>query len=182
MGRIGGVFAKGATIDVEVEFRAFHKGRLEFRLCRFEKGDHATWEDAERAALTWHAVTNQIDCVSIKTVASVDTVPLPADGSSTAWHQAWWYVPVDGNRGTYTTTATLPADVTCDGVTAKCVLHMHYLTSNSCIPPDTPAEYHHANMAICGSTLKAYPEEFWVGVNAAVRRYGFIYGENSCMI
>lgn len=57
----------------------------------------------------------------------------------------------------------LPQGLTCDGVSARCVMQWYYLTGNSCDPPGTPAGYGAPQLGTCGASAN-YPEE--------VRRHG----------
>ncbi len=49
--------------------------------------------------------------------------------------------------------------LSCDGVSARCVLQWYYLTGNSCDPPGTPAPYSRPLLGTCGAGVP-YPEEF----------------------
>ena len=72
-----------------------------------------------------------------------------------------YHLGLDQNEGgtrTYTTKVQLPAGLTCDGVTARCVVQFHYMTGNSCAAPDEPAKYlGTANLQTCGAPGAPYP-------------------------
>ena len=50
--------------------------------------------------------------------------------------------------------------LTCDGTTSKCIMQWHWLSGNSCDPPNEPVKYGDASVGTCGAG-GAYPEEFW---------------------
>ena len=71
----------------------------------------------------------------------------------------YYYFGKQSAGTTYTSYWQLPAGLLCDGVTARCVMQLHWTTGNSCTPPGTPAQYA-GSTATCGAGA-AYPEEFW---------------------
>jgi hypothetical protein len=63
----------------------------------------------------------------------------------------------------------LPAGLTC----GHCVMQMLYVTSNSCSPPGYRPAINYmtdqSNVAICGTTVDDYPEEFWNCADVQIR-------------
>lgn len=57
----------------------------------------------------------------------------------------------------YTQSYKLPTGLTCDGITAKCVLQLYYVTGNTCNPPGTPVQYATSYLPTCGSDGAQYP-------------------------
>lgn len=70
-----------------------------------------------------------------------------------------WFYP----DGSYSQTMyyQLPAGLTCDGVSDKCILQWNYLTGNTCTPTGTPAQYANSALPMCATPQAQYPEEFW---------------------
>ena len=58
----------------------------------------------------------------------------------------------------YAATFALPAGLSCDGVAAKCVLQMYYVTGNTCSPPFIPADQRASDLPECGTAGAGYPE------------------------
>ena len=99
------------------------------RVCRFAVPANATAAAAEAAALTEACLE-----AGVLTQAAVPGAQAPGD--------RWLHLgTAPTGSSEYNASFVLPANVTCDGVTARCVLQWYYLTGNSCNPPGEPAQY-----------------------------------------
>lgn len=123
-GDVGGVFEEGTVMPIDVVVTAHHKGRFQFRICRVaapppEQG----WVDAERQQLSE-------ECLYQHQLTQANVVAPHQEPYS-----AYWYVPHGswgsenfGPNTTYTMHYQLPTGLTCDGVTARCVMQWHWLS------------------------------------------------------
>ncbi|KAL4449391.1 hypothetical protein ABPG77_007035 [Micractinium sp. CCAP 211/92] len=134
------VLTEGQVVNVTVRLTANHMGRFTFRVCRITGNDVA----AEQAQLT-------DACLDEHILLQANTTDAQFPG------QRFWYVP--GSQFLFNMPYQLPQGLSCDGVSARCVLQWYYLTGNSCDPPGTPAPYSRPLLGTCGAGVP-YPEEF----------------------
>jgi hypothetical protein len=92
----------------------YHKGAVQYRVCRFPAGAD------EKAALTEA-------CLDAHVLKQADVAGSQAPGS------AYYFMGGEADQGyspprEYAATYTLPAGLSCDGASAKCVLQMYYVT------------------------------------------------------
>ena len=133
-------FRKGGDAEFKVQISANHHGRFLFRICEYT--------GSEKAALTEACLDEHVLRMS--------------DGEQNPG-QAFWYTGPNDPPQEYTMRYKLPKDLTCDGITTKCVLQWYWQTSNSCVlqDPDPPAEYlPESNMSKCGPG-NTKGEAFW---------------------
>lgn len=140
-GEITGSYRKGGLIEVATAISTYHKGAVEYRICRFPSG-------SERDALT-------NDCFEKHVLRSPH---------SDNFESRWSYLGTGPERGydppkLYYATYRLPSDLTCDGKKYKCVLQMHWITGNTCNDPRIPKEHQLGYLQECSDKL--WPEEFW---------------------
>lgn len=131
-------------IKLQTRLTAFHKGYFEFKICRIAPALPL----AEKNQLTE-------ECLRAGTLKQANVEEAQSPGSSR------YYVGQMPSGESYIAHYQLPMGLTCDGVTAKCVLQWHYVTGNSCNPPGTPDRYGASYLATCGAPYAPYPEEFW---------------------
>ncbi|KDD72986.1 hypothetical protein H632_c2659p0, partial [Helicosporidium sp. ATCC 50920] len=122
-GTIAATWTEGNTVEIKTVITAFHMGRFGFRICKVN-GNSA---QAERTQLT-DACLDQ----NILVQADVPGAQAPGD--------RYYHLGAEG-QGTYTMQYQLPKGLSCDGVNTRCVLQWHYLTGNSCNPPNEPSQY-----------------------------------------
>lgn len=141
-GKVTGHYRQGARIRLTTSITTYHRGAIEYRVCRHRAGSPAK----ERRALTEA-------CFNKHVLRRVDT-----DGR-------YLYLGNGPERGydppkKYTATYRLPRDLVCDGRRWKCVLQMHWVTGNTCSPGFFPLKHRVRGLETCG-TRGLWPEEFW---------------------
>ena len=122
----------------------YHKGAVQYRVCRFPAGAD------ERAALTEA-------CLDAHVLKQADVAGAQAPGA------AYLFLGGGPEQGyspprEYAATFSLPAGLSCDGASAKCVLQMYYVTGNTCSPPFIPADQRASDLPECGTAGAGYPE------------------------
>ncbi|KAL4448120.1 hypothetical protein ABPG75_005339 [Micractinium tetrahymenae] len=135
------VFTEGQVANLTIRLTANHMGRFTFRVCRVAGIDVA----AEQAQLTEA-------CLDEHVLPQANTPDAQSPG------QPFWYVP--GIQFLFNMPYQLPQGLTCDGVSAKCILQWYWVTGNSCDPPGTPPPYSQPLLGTCGAGAPR-PEEFW---------------------
>jgi hypothetical protein len=140
-GEITGSYKKGGLVDVATAISTYHKGAIEYRICRFAAG-------TERESLT-------DECFEKNVLRSP---------SETSYESRWSYIGTGPERGydppkLYYATRRLPEGLSCDGKKYRCVLQMHWITGNTCQSPSIPREHQLKHLQDCGDDL--WPEEFW---------------------
>ena len=121
-------------MNIKVFVTANHGGYFEFAVCPVPPGVEGA---AERKYVT---------------EACFKQNPTPVIGSSVTYLNYNQQPPF-----TITTSAKLPANLVC----ARCVFRWHYVTANSCNPPNFPRSWKiDSQMGTCGGNAAA-PEEFW---------------------
>lgn len=141
-GKVTGYYRQGGRIRLTTSITTYHRGVIEYRVCRYRAGSPAS----ERKALT-------DECLNKHVLRRLDT------------ESRYLYL---GNRPEtgystpkpYTAIYRLPDDLVCDGKQWKCVLQMHWITGNTCSPTFIPKKYRVPHLGICG-TRGLWPEEFW---------------------
>jgi hypothetical protein len=151
--KISGTYTEGQVVTFKTTLTAFHMGRLGFRVCKIAGNTTAD----ERAQLTE-------TCLDANQLKQADVPGAQAPGDA-------WYHLGTVNQGSYSTPYQLPAGLTCDGMTSRCVLQFYYLTGNSCTPPGEPRQYTTGATATCGAGA-AYPEEFWNCADIVITKAG----------
>jgi hypothetical protein len=134
-------FTSGDVIDLEVVLTAYHKGEFDFRICKI----NGITEEDETNQLTEEC----LDQHQLKQASIGSQIP----------GEARYFIGPSSSDWDYKMKYQLPAGLDCDGETSRCVLVWHYLTGNSCDPPNTPQQYSSPSLAVCGTG--PYPEEFW---------------------
>jgi hypothetical protein len=101
-------------IEIAVAMSTYHKGAVQYRVCRFPA------DADEKAALTEA-------CLDAHVLKQAEVAGAQAPGSA-------YFFMGNGNDQYYSppreyaATYTLPAGLSCDGAAAKCVLQMYYVT------------------------------------------------------
>ncbi len=142
-GQSTATYSEGDTVDFNVVLTAYHKGDFRFRVCRIE----GTTPEDERNQLTEQC----FDQHELK----------QADASAQSPGTARYFIGPTSDNWNYNIKYQLPDGLSCDGISARCVLQWHYVTGNSCDPPGTPAQYGSGQLPVCSSGDGAVPEEFW---------------------
>jgi len=128
-------YPQGGTVNIKIFITANHGGYFEFAVCPVPPGVEGV---AERKYVT---------------EACFKQNPTPVIGSSVTYLNYNQQPPF-----TITTSAKLPANLVC----ARCVFRWHYVTANSCNPPNFPKSWKiDSQMGTCGTNTAANPEEFW---------------------
>ncbi|KAI8111081.1 hypothetical protein M9434_004654 [Picochlorum sp. BPE23] len=141
-------FKEGQVVNLNVFVTAYHKGNFEFRVCKI---NGLTAED-EASQLTE-------ECLDAGQLYQAD-VP----GAQVPGNKYYFIGPTSegltGSNWDYNMKFKLPEGLNCDGKTSRCVMQWHWITGNSCNPPETPAKYNSPQLTTCGRN-SPYPEEFW---------------------
>lgn len=140
---VSGRYKEGETIDLATAIATYHKGAIEYRICRFPVKTH------EHTALTEACFEENV-------------LRSPYD---TTWDSRWTYLGTGEEAGywpprLYKSSLRLPKGLTCDGETYKCVLQMHWITGNTCNDPRIPPNHQLEYLRPCGED-DLWPEEFW---------------------
>ena len=148
-GDITGIYVEGGLIHLATAMSTYHKGMIEYRICRFPAGSGPA---AEKAALTEACLDEHI-----LTQADIPGAQVPKG--------RYYFLGNASDAGfdppkLFHHTFQLPSGLVCDGVSEKCVLQMHYVTGNSCNDPAIPKEYRLSYLNTCGMS-GSWPEEFW---------------------
>lgn len=133
-------YTEGQIIELDVVLTAYHKGDFDFRICKIQ----GTSAEDEASQLTE-------GCLNLNVLKQADVPGVQSPGSSR------YFIGPSSNDWEYRMQYQLPEGLTCDGKTSRCVMQWHYLTGNSCNPPNTPSKYGSSGLAECGST-SPYPE------------------------
>ncbi len=141
-GKVTGYYRQGGRIRLTTAISTYHRGAIEFRVCRYRAGSPAS----ERRALTEA-------CLNKHVLRRADT------------QGRYLYMGTGPERGydppkPYTAIYRLPKGLVCDGRRWKCVLQMHWVTGNTCSPHFFPKTYRVPGLPTCG-TRGLQPEEFW---------------------
>jgi hypothetical protein len=139
-------YKEGQVIELNVFVTAYHKGNFEFSICKID-GTRAEDEASQltQGCLDEHKLVQ----------ANVPQAQVPGD--------TYYYIGpssdglVAGNNWDYTMHYQLPEGLTCDGESSRCVIQWHWITGNSCNPPNTPPQYGSSYLPTCGPG-SAYPE------------------------
>ncbi|KAG7675266.1 hypothetical protein Ndes2526B_g08133 [Nannochloris sp. 'desiccata'] len=147
-GQITGVYEEGGLIHLAAAMSTYHKGFIEYKICRFPAGSPAD----EKAALTYACLDE-----NILKQADIPGAQVP--------NGRYYFMGNASDNGFYPPklfhhTFQLPRGLTCDGVSEKCVLQFHWVTGNSCNDPLIPREYKLAYLNTCG-VYGSWPEEFF---------------------
>jgi hypothetical protein len=143
-GKVTGYYRQGGRIRVTTSVATYHRGVIEYRVCRYRAGSAAS----ERRALTESCLNEHV---------------LRQASGGGGRYQYLGNRPETGYNPPkpYTATYRLPDDLVCDGKTWKCVLQMHWITGNTCSPAFLPKKYRVRGLGECGGSRGLWPEEFW---------------------
>jgi hypothetical protein len=148
-GEVTGIYEDGGLIHLAAAMSTYHKGMIEYRICRFPAGLSTV---DEKNALTEECLDQHI----LKQ-ADIPGAQVP--------NGRYYFLGNASDTGFYPPklfyhTFQLPQGLVCDGVSAKCVIQMHWVTGNSCNDPQIPQEYRLKYLSTCGQQ-GSWPEEFW---------------------
>jgi Lytic polysaccharide mono-oxygenase, cellulose-degrading len=141
-GKVTGYYRQGGRIRLTTSIATDHRGLIQYRVCRYRAGSPA----AERRALTEACLNKHI----LRRVKGSGRYVYLGNGPERGYNPP---KPV-------TAIFRLPKDLACDGRRWKCVLQMHWVSGNTCSPPQIPRKYSVAGLQTCGASAPA-PEEFW---------------------
>jgi hypothetical protein len=146
-------YDKGSIAKFDIFLSTNHNGRFGFRICKIRKGPF----DSEKEQLT-EGCLNQ----HILKQADIPEAQIPGE--------EWYYTsPGDPTTTEYSMYYQLPENLTCDGVTATCVIQWYWQSANSCNPPGFLDQYKRPyGLADCLSEGAPYPEEFWNCATVAI--------------
>ncbi len=163
-GQITATYEQGSAIQLATAITTYHKGLIEYRICRYPAGN----PESERAALTDECLEQHV-LTQVSSSSNGDTPP-QMPGSR-------YYFLGNASEAGYDppklfySTFQLPEDLVCDGKEFKCVLQMHMVTGNTCSDPNIPDEYKLSYFPNCGGGT--WPEEFWNCADISVLPKGF---------
>lgn len=144
-GNPAATYKKGQVIEIDLTITTNHNGRFSFSICPVGMS-----AKAERAELTEK-------CLRENTLVQAN-VP----GAQQPGEKYFYTTPGDPVYTDYKMYYQLPEDLTCDGVTSRCVMQWYWTTGNTCTPKGTPKKYNRNNgIPDCGTPGSNYPEEFW---------------------
>ena len=168
-------------MDLQVTITANHMGGFIFRLCNLDAADGVL----SGGCLDEHRLTRTDNGQDVSWIGSdvytwTGTYTVPANVSCEHCVLQWvrecmcdW----EGDGLLSGSMGTLSLDMG-----TACSRHpiplQWYVTGNSCQPPGAPAFATGANMATCGSSPDAYPEEFW---NCAVSPSALQGPQSACI-
>ncbi|KAL4528566.1 hypothetical protein Ndes2437A_g03128 [Nannochloris sp. 'desiccata'] len=153
-GEIAATYKQGSAIQLAAAMATYHKGLIEYRICRYQAGSPRS----ERAALTNECLEQHV---------------LKQASSSQAPGSRYYFLGNASDAGydpprLFYHNFQLPQGLVCDGNKWKCVLQMHYITGNTCNDPAIPDEYKLSYLATCGEDGNQWPEEFWNCADVAI--------------
>jgi hypothetical protein len=153
-GEIAAIYEQGSAIEIATAMATYHKGLIEYRICRYPAGR----PESERAALTNECLEQHVLTQATSSQAPGSPYYFLGNASDAGY---------DPPRLFYHT-YQLPQDLVCDGNTWKCVLQMHYTTGNTCNDPAIPDAYKLSYLPTCGEGENLWPEEFWNCADIAI--------------
>jgi Lytic polysaccharide mono-oxygenase, cellulose-degrading len=159
-GQIAATYEQGSAIQMAAAVATYHKGLIEYRICKYPAGD----AESERAALTDECLDQHI--LKQITTTSDENTPPQAPGSRYYFLGNASDTGYDPPRVFYHT-FQLPEDLVCDGEDYKCVLQFHYITGNTCNDPALPDKFKLSYLPDCGEQ-GSWPEEFWNCADIAI--------------
>jgi len=153
-GEIAATYEQGSAIQLAAAMATYHKGLIEYRICRYRAGN----PESERAALTNKCLEQHV---------------LKQAPSSQAPGSRYYFLGNASDAGydppkLFYHNFQLPQDLVCDGNKWKCVLQMRYITGNTCNDPAIPDAYKLSYLATCGEDENVWPEEFWNCADIAI--------------
>jgi hypothetical protein len=148
-GEITGVYEEGGFIHLAAAMSTYHKGLIEYRICRFRSSGNPA---EEKAALTEA-------CLEAHVLKQADVTGAQEPNGR------FYFLGNHSDNGYYPPklfhhTFQLPSGLVCDGASEKCVLQMHWITGNTCNDPRIPTEYRLKYLNTCG-VYGSWPEEFF---------------------
>eukprot|EP00040_Diaphanoeca_grandis_P040052 m.261075 g.261075 ORF g.261075 m.261075 type:complete len:385 (-) comp41254_c0_seq1:82-1236(-) len=182
-GSIVANFAVGEAIDIEVVVTAHHLGYFQFHLCNMDSladGENVSWSCLSENNLKRVSMGDGLDVSPMDDVRYFLDPVCAKNWSSTAYtgnvnksdtdYVKQYFNYAQKMRMRY----KLPDGLSC----SHCVLRWHWVTANSCTPPDYsdvvwPTQSHACNenmtssmwwnpsLGECEQSQSTYPEEFW---------------------
>lgn len=141
-GKVTGYYRQGGRIRLTTSITTDHRGMIEYRVCRYRAGPPA----AERRSLTEACLNAHV----LRRVKGGGQYLYLGNGPERG------YTPPKPFAALY----RLPPNLACDGRRWKCVLQMHWVSGNTCSPPQIPKTRRVRGLETCGASAP-FPEEFW---------------------